>query len=94
MESWLGELIAKIEANDRQIDYINRHALPRGVRFEVRNLSHASPGGVDDAWRRKPTASLRVRHLGPAAFAECTHCLGNGANAIPYLVARFTGRCR
>ena len=31
METRLGELIAKIEANDREIEYINGQALPTGV---------------------------------------------------------------
>jgi hypothetical protein len=31
MESRLGELIAKIEANDREIEYINSQSLPTGA---------------------------------------------------------------
>ena len=31
MEGRLGELIAKIEANDREIEFVNGHALPSGA---------------------------------------------------------------
>ena len=41
IEAWLGELIAKIQANDRMIDYINSQRYPGAERLRSAELSHA-----------------------------------------------------
>ena len=52
MESWLGELIAKIEANDREIEYINGQALPMGAE-RLRSAELIARG--IEAWRVNST---------------------------------------
>ena len=52
MESRLGELIAKIETNDREIEYINGQALPTGAE-RLRSAELIARG--IEAWRVNST---------------------------------------
>jgi hypothetical protein len=71
IQAWLGELIAKIEANDRQIDYINSQALPRGAE----HLRSAELIARDlESWRVNQTEVVRItRELVLPAFKHDPH---------------------
>jgi hypothetical protein len=56
-ESQLGQLIARIEANDRQIDYINGQALPRGA--EHLQSAELVARGLE-SWRVNQTEVIRI----------------------------------
>jgi hypothetical protein len=71
MESWLGELIAKIEANDRWIEYINSQALPAGAE-RLRSAELIARG--IEAWRVKSADVVRItRELCLPAFKHDQH---------------------
>jgi hypothetical protein len=57
MESRLAELIAKIEANDREIEYINGQALPTGA--ERLKSAELVARGVE-SWRVNQTEVVRI----------------------------------
>jgi len=59
MESRLGELIAKIEANDREIEFVNGHALPSGAE-RLRSAELIARG--IEAWRVNQTEVVRISH--------------------------------
>src|SRR5262249_47557932 len=44
----LAELLSRVAANDREIDYINKQALPKGAErlLEVELIARELPGGV------------------------------------------------
>jgi hypothetical protein len=67
----LAELLSRIAANDRAVDYINNHALPKGAdrllvaELKARGLSDWMVNSVDAAHHRSPAtapmaAALRV----------------------------------
>jgi hypothetical protein len=65
--SWLGEVITKIAANDREIDYVNGQALPTGAE----RLRSAELVARDvEAWRVNQTDVVRTR-------ANCVYLLSN-----------------
>jgi hypothetical protein len=71
MESRLGELIAKIEANDRWIEYINSQALPTGAE-RLRSAELVARG--IEAWRVKSADVVRISHeLRLPAFKHDPH---------------------
>jgi hypothetical protein len=71
MESRLGELIAKIEANDREIEYINGQALPTGAEH-LRSAELIARG--IEAWRVKSADVVRISHeLRLPAFKHDPH---------------------
>ena len=59
MESRLGELIAKIEANDREIEYINSQSLPTGAE-RLRSAELIARG--IEAWRVNSADVVRISH--------------------------------
>jgi hypothetical protein len=59
MESRLGELIAKIEANDREIEFVNGHGLPLGAE-RLRSAELIARG--IEAWRVKSADVVRISH--------------------------------
>jgi hypothetical protein len=71
LESRLGELIAKIEANDRQIEYVNSQALPAGAE-RLRSAELIARG--IEAWRVNQTEVVRItRELCLPAFIHDPH---------------------
>jgi hypothetical protein len=71
IETRLGELIARIEANDREVDYINVHKLPRGA--ERLRCAELVARGVE-AWRVNQTDVVRItRELCLPAFKHDPH---------------------
>jgi hypothetical protein len=71
MESRLGELIAKIEANDREIGYINGEALPSGAE---RLRSAELIAREIEAWRVNSADVVRItRELCLPAFKHDQH---------------------
>jgi hypothetical protein len=59
IEAQLGELIAKIEMNDRQIEYINSLALPTGAE---RLRSAELVASEVEAWRINQQEVVRITH--------------------------------
>ena len=59
IETRLGELIAKIEANDREIQYINGQALPTGAE---RLRSAELIAREIEAWRVNSADVVRISH--------------------------------
>jgi hypothetical protein len=57
IEAQLGELIAKVATNDREIDYINSQALPTGA--ERLRSAELMARGVE-AWRMYQTDVVRI----------------------------------
>jgi len=71
MESRLGELIAKIEENDREIEFVNGHALPSGAE-RLRSAELIARG--IEAWRVKSADVVRItRELCLPAFKHDQH---------------------
>ena len=71
MESRLGELIAKIEANDRKIEYINSQSLPTGAE-RLRSAELIARG--IEAWRVNSADVVRISHeLRLPAFKHDPH---------------------
>jgi hypothetical protein len=71
METRLGELIAKIEANDREIEYINGQVLPTGAE-RLRSAELVARG--IEAWRVNQTEVVRItRELCLPAFKHDPH---------------------
>ena len=71
IESRLGELIAKIEGNDREIEYINGQALPMGAE-RLRSAELIARG--IEAWRVNSTDVVRItRELCLPAFKHDPH---------------------
>jgi len=71
MESRLGELIAKIEENDREIEFVNGHALPSGAE-RLRSAELIARG--IEAWRVNSTDVVRItRELCLPAFKHHPH---------------------
>jgi hypothetical protein len=57
IEAQLGELITKIEANDREIDYVNSQVLPTGAE-RLRNAELVARGV--ESWRMYQTDVVRI----------------------------------
>jgi hypothetical protein len=76
IETQLGELISKIEVNDREIEFVNTQALPTGVEYlEVPSLVAR---GIE-AWRVNQTDVVRItRELCLPAFKHDPHRLTRG----------------
>jgi hypothetical protein len=71
METRLGELIAKIEANDRKIEYINSQSLPTGAE-RLRSAELIARG--IEAWRVNSADVVRISHeLRLPAFKHDPH---------------------
>ena len=71
IESRLGELIAKIGGNDREIEYINGQALPTGAE-RLRSAELIARG--IEAWRVNSTDVVRItRELCLPAFKHDPH---------------------
>ena len=71
MESRLGELIAKIEANDREIEYVNGQALLSGAE-RLRSAELIARG--IEAWRVNSADVVRISHeLRLPAFKHDPH---------------------
>ena len=71
IESQLGELIAKVAANDREIEYVNSQALPMGAE---RLRSAELIAHEIEAWRVNQTEVVRItRELCLPAFKHDPH---------------------
>jgi hypothetical protein len=71
IEAWLGELIAQIDVNDREIDYLNSQALPTGAE---RLRSAELVAREVEAWRVNQTDIVRItRELCLPAFKHDPH---------------------
>jgi hypothetical protein len=71
IESQLGQLIARVEANDREVDYINSQALPRGAE-RLRSAELVARGL--ESWRTNQTDVVRItQELRLPAFKHDPH---------------------
>jgi hypothetical protein len=71
IENQLGQLITKIEANDREIEFVNAHGLPTGAE-RLRSAELIARG--IEAWRVNQTDVVRItRELCLPAFKHDPH---------------------
>src|SRR5262249_47778544 len=70
-ESQLGQLIAKIEVNDREIEFVNAHGLPTGAE-RLRSAELIARGL--ESWRVNQTDVVRItRELCLPSFKHDPH---------------------
>src|SRR5262249_31590943 len=74
----LAELLSRVAANDREVDYINKHALPKGAQrlLEAELIARELPGWVQAGIQsprvidlvRLPSWHLRSNYLWPTGM--------------------------